>query len=304
MQSFPLNSVYFNRENKYIPPSQRNREPGMSWGAGRQNSPRLVQCSPGPPAPRSGPHDYNAMDQRVVNGGIRWFLNSLFVPWVILGHVGYPKQLVMWYLYYTIKFSNVCKQTVCLVIQFWSLEKLSAVVTSTARQAMCWYFLIDVSKFSLVSLLLESFLIRPWNRTQDFYLKYYKLERAKKKEKNLFPWLFMLSINLLFSPSLTIDLPNHLSGFQSFHDKRIWAREYCRPRLLLFQENLIDLSKCSFFEVLLPGVLCFTALELTKEISTCDLLRCVLVLWCLLIPSQLLSSQFSSITSLWTFSPR
>lgn len=58
-----------NRENKYIPPSQRNREPGMSWGAGRQNSPRLVQCSPGPPASRSGPHDYNAMDQRVVNGG-------------------------------------------------------------------------------------------------------------------------------------------------------------------------------------------------------------------------------------------
>ncbi|XP_026067019.1 ataxin-2-like isoform X2 [Carassius auratus] len=58
-----------NRENKYIPPSQRNREPGMSWGAGRQNSPRMVQCSPGPPPPRSGPHDYNAMDQRVVNGG-------------------------------------------------------------------------------------------------------------------------------------------------------------------------------------------------------------------------------------------
>ncbi|KAK7164881.1 hypothetical protein R3I94_003308 [Phoxinus phoxinus] len=58
-----------NRENKYIPPSQRNREPGMSWGAGRQNSPRLVQCSPGPPTPRSGSHDYNTMDQRVVNGG-------------------------------------------------------------------------------------------------------------------------------------------------------------------------------------------------------------------------------------------
>ncbi|TRZ04183.1 hypothetical protein DNTS_007801, partial [Danionella cerebrum] len=58
-----------NRENKYIPPSQRNRESGMSWGAGRQNSPRLVQCSPGPPTPRSGPHDYNTMDQRVVNGG-------------------------------------------------------------------------------------------------------------------------------------------------------------------------------------------------------------------------------------------
>ncbi|XP_048044227.1 ataxin-2 isoform X8 [Megalobrama amblycephala] len=58
-----------NRENKYIPPSQRNREPGMSWGPGRQNSPRPVQCSPGPPTPRSGSHDYNAMDQRVVNGG-------------------------------------------------------------------------------------------------------------------------------------------------------------------------------------------------------------------------------------------
>ncbi|XP_077087530.1 ataxin-2 isoform X15 [Siphateles boraxobius] len=58
-----------NRENKYIPPSQRNREPGMSWGAGRQNSPRLVQCNPGPPTPRSGSHDYNTMDQRVVNGG-------------------------------------------------------------------------------------------------------------------------------------------------------------------------------------------------------------------------------------------
>ncbi|XP_059403840.1 ataxin-2-like isoform X1 [Carassius carassius] len=58
-----------NRENKYIPPSQRNREAGISWGAGRQNSPRLVQCSPGPPTPRSGPHDYNTMDQRVVNGG-------------------------------------------------------------------------------------------------------------------------------------------------------------------------------------------------------------------------------------------
>ncbi|XP_039542518.1 ataxin-2-like isoform X3 [Pimephales promelas] len=62
-----------NRENKYIPPSQRNRchgeQPGMSWVAGRQNSPRLVQCSPGTPTPRSGSHDYNTMDQRVVNGG-------------------------------------------------------------------------------------------------------------------------------------------------------------------------------------------------------------------------------------------
>ncbi|XP_036382270.1 ataxin-2 isoform X6 [Megalops cyprinoides] len=59
------------RENKYIPPGQRNRE-GMSWGAGRQNSPRLVQSSSGPPPPRPGPHDYSpssGTDQRVVNGG-------------------------------------------------------------------------------------------------------------------------------------------------------------------------------------------------------------------------------------------
>uniref|UniRef100_A0AAZ3PG27 LsmAD domain-containing protein n=1 Tax=Oncorhynchus tshawytscha TaxID=74940 RepID=A0AAZ3PG27_ONCTS len=57
-----------NRE-KYIPPGQRNRE-GMSWGAGRQNSPRLVQSSSGPPRP--GLHDYtpsSGADQRVVNGG-------------------------------------------------------------------------------------------------------------------------------------------------------------------------------------------------------------------------------------------
>ncbi|KAM9465564.1 ataxin-2-like isoform 25-T28 [Salvelinus alpinus] len=58
-----------NRENKYIPPGQRNRE-GMSWGVGRQNSPKLVQSSSGPPRP--GPHDYSpssGADQRVVNGG-------------------------------------------------------------------------------------------------------------------------------------------------------------------------------------------------------------------------------------------
>ncbi|XP_041642564.1 ataxin-2 isoform X8 [Cheilinus undulatus] len=59
------------RENKYIPPGQRNRE-GMSWGPGRQNSPRLAQNSGGPSAPRPGPHDYSpssGADQRVVNGG-------------------------------------------------------------------------------------------------------------------------------------------------------------------------------------------------------------------------------------------
>ncbi|XP_072243765.1 ataxin-2 isoform X6 [Leuresthes tenuis] len=60
-----------NRENKYIPPGQRNRE-GMSWGPGRQNSPRLGQSSAGPSTPRPGPHDYSpssGADQRVVNGG-------------------------------------------------------------------------------------------------------------------------------------------------------------------------------------------------------------------------------------------
>ncbi|XP_076005496.1 ataxin-2 isoform X12 [Genypterus blacodes] len=59
------------RENKYIPPGQRNRE-AISWGPGRQNSPRLAQGSAGPSAPRPGPHDYNpgsGPDQRVVNGG-------------------------------------------------------------------------------------------------------------------------------------------------------------------------------------------------------------------------------------------
>uniref|UniRef100_A0A3Q4HJ79 Ataxin 2 n=1 Tax=Neolamprologus brichardi TaxID=32507 RepID=A0A3Q4HJ79_NEOBR len=58
-------------ENKYIPPGQRNRE-AMSWGPGRQNSPRLGQSSAGPPTPRPGPHDYSpssGSDQRVVNGG-------------------------------------------------------------------------------------------------------------------------------------------------------------------------------------------------------------------------------------------
>ncbi|XP_043966451.1 ataxin-2 isoform X4 [Gambusia affinis] len=59
------------RENKYIPPGQRNRE-AMSWGAGRQNSPRLGQSSAGASASRPGPHDYSpntGPDQRVVNGG-------------------------------------------------------------------------------------------------------------------------------------------------------------------------------------------------------------------------------------------
>ncbi|XP_032373154.1 ataxin-2 isoform X7 [Etheostoma spectabile] len=59
------------RENKYVPPGQRNRE-AMSWGLGRQNSPRMAQSSAGPSTPRPGPHDYSpssGADQRVVNGG-------------------------------------------------------------------------------------------------------------------------------------------------------------------------------------------------------------------------------------------
>uniref|UniRef100_A0AAZ3R5U0 LsmAD domain-containing protein n=1 Tax=Oncorhynchus tshawytscha TaxID=74940 RepID=A0AAZ3R5U0_ONCTS len=70
-----------NRENKYIPPGQRNRE-GMSWGVGRQNSPKLVQSSSGPPRP--GLHDYSpssGADQRVVNGGTTsWPSPSLRPP--------------------------------------------------------------------------------------------------------------------------------------------------------------------------------------------------------------------------------
>uniref|UniRef100_A0A8D2JFS4 Ataxin 2 n=1 Tax=Varanus komodoensis TaxID=61221 RepID=A0A8D2JFS4_VARKO len=64
------------RENKYIPPGQRNREV-TSWGSGRQNSPRMGQSSSGPPLSRSASHssDYNSNsgpDQRVVNGGVPW----------------------------------------------------------------------------------------------------------------------------------------------------------------------------------------------------------------------------------------
>ncbi|XP_034026501.1 ataxin-2 isoform X4 [Thalassophryne amazonica] len=58
------------RDNKYIPPCQRNRE--ALWGPGRQNSPRLAQSAVGHSTNRSGPHDYSpssGADQRVVNGG-------------------------------------------------------------------------------------------------------------------------------------------------------------------------------------------------------------------------------------------
>ncbi|NXC42375.1 ATX2 protein, partial [Penelope pileata] len=69
------------RENKYIPPGQRNRDV-MSWGSGRQNSPRMGQSGSGPPISRSGSHtsDFSpnsGADQRVVNGGK--YLKSLNV---------------------------------------------------------------------------------------------------------------------------------------------------------------------------------------------------------------------------------
>uniref|UniRef100_A0A673VPH4 Ataxin 2 n=1 Tax=Suricata suricatta TaxID=37032 RepID=A0A673VPH4_SURSU len=64
------------RENKYIPPGQRNREV-ISWGSGRQNSPRMGQPGAGSMPSRSTSHtsDFNpnsGSDQRVVNGGVPW----------------------------------------------------------------------------------------------------------------------------------------------------------------------------------------------------------------------------------------
>ncbi|XP_049722758.1 ataxin-2 isoform X9 [Elephas maximus indicus] len=64
------------RENKYIPPGQRNREV-ISWGSGRQNSPRMGQPGSGTTPSRSTSHtsDFSpnaGSDQRVVNGGVPW----------------------------------------------------------------------------------------------------------------------------------------------------------------------------------------------------------------------------------------
>ncbi|XP_059341113.1 ataxin-2 isoform X6 [Ammospiza nelsoni] len=64
------------RENKYIPPGQRNRDV-LSWGSGRQNSPRMGQSGSGPPISRSASHTSefspnSGADQRVVNGGVAW----------------------------------------------------------------------------------------------------------------------------------------------------------------------------------------------------------------------------------------
>ncbi|XP_065502177.1 ataxin-2 isoform X8 [Caloenas nicobarica] len=64
------------RENKYIPPGQRNRDV-LSWGTGRPNSTRMGQSGSGPPISRSGSHtsefsSNSGADQRVVNGGVPW----------------------------------------------------------------------------------------------------------------------------------------------------------------------------------------------------------------------------------------
>ncbi|XP_010142578.1 PREDICTED: ataxin-2, partial [Buceros rhinoceros silvestris] len=61
------------RENKYIPPGQRNRDV-LPWGSGRQNSARMGNAGSGPPISRSGSHTSefspnSGADQRVVNGG-------------------------------------------------------------------------------------------------------------------------------------------------------------------------------------------------------------------------------------------
>ncbi|XP_040272034.1 ataxin-2 isoform X5 [Bufo bufo] len=63
------------RENKYVPPGQRNKD-GMSWNSHgvRQNSPRMGQSGSGPIPSRTGSHssDFSpnsGPDQRIVNGG-------------------------------------------------------------------------------------------------------------------------------------------------------------------------------------------------------------------------------------------
>ncbi|KGL75847.1 Ataxin-2, partial [Tinamus guttatus] len=71
------------RENKYIPPGQRNRDV-LSW-SGRQNSPRMGQSGSGPPISRSGSHtsDFSSnsgADQRVVNGGKYLKSTSMWPP--------------------------------------------------------------------------------------------------------------------------------------------------------------------------------------------------------------------------------
>ncbi|NXE93507.1 ATX2 protein, partial [Menura novaehollandiae] len=82
------------RENKYIPPGQRNRDV-LSWGSGRQNSPRMGQSGSGPPISRSGSHTSefspnSGADQRVVNGGK--YLKSELMVWGCLLSSGPPRM--------------------------------------------------------------------------------------------------------------------------------------------------------------------------------------------------------------------
>ncbi|NWH26115.1 ATX2 protein, partial [Grus americana] len=82
------------RENKYIPPGQRNRDV-LSWGSGRQNAPRMGQSGSGPPISRSGSHasefsPNSGADQRVVNGG-KYLKSKMNVPYKI--EVNYPPRM-------------------------------------------------------------------------------------------------------------------------------------------------------------------------------------------------------------------
>ncbi|NXM65469.1 ATX2 protein, partial [Serilophus lunatus] len=82
------------RENKYIPPGQRNRDV-LSWGSGRQNSPRMSQSGSGPPISRSGSHTSefspnSGADQRVVNGGK--YLKPQQLPGCVVTAHGPPRM--------------------------------------------------------------------------------------------------------------------------------------------------------------------------------------------------------------------
>ncbi|NWS13329.1 ATX2 protein, partial [Pachyramphus minor] len=84
------------RENKYIPPGQRNRDV-LSWGSGRQNSPRMGQSGSGPPMSRSGSHTSefspnSGADQRVVNGGKYLNCWASLTVWVVSFSPGPPRM--------------------------------------------------------------------------------------------------------------------------------------------------------------------------------------------------------------------
>ncbi|NWJ02913.1 ATX2 protein, partial [Crypturellus undulatus] len=83
------------RENKYIPPGQRNRDV-LSW-SGRQNSSRMGQSGSGPPISRSGSHtsDFSSnsgADQRVVNGGKYLKSKSYLLRGVVFFSSGPPRM--------------------------------------------------------------------------------------------------------------------------------------------------------------------------------------------------------------------